>query len=117
MGKLHPSGKTIETTYPKSIYEASKIADISLCSLRNAAEKGNRLIVRRRDKQSFLITWCSSHDACFEFKKEKERLERKQKALEEVEKAKELERLRREEYERDRERQRAKILEELGKTL
>ena len=99
--KLDPVNEVlIGRSYPKSLYEASKMADISLGALRHAAKKGNRLIVRRRDKQPFKMTWCNSHDACFEFKREKERLERKRRIDEEVAKKKE-ERLWREKWERN----------------
>ena len=48
--KLDPVNEVLnERLYPKSLYKAAKMADMSLGALRHAAEKGNRLIVRRRD--------------------------------------------------------------------
>ena len=90
------SGIVIEEFFPKSLYEASKLSELSLGSLRNAASKGNRVIVRR-DKQPFKITWCSSHEVCFRDRKERERMEFRKKLDEEVAKKKEEERLRKEE--------------------
>ena len=50
--KLDPVNEVlIDRLYPKSLYEVSKMADRSLGAFRHAAEKGNRLIARRRDKQ------------------------------------------------------------------
>ena len=83
------SGIVIEEFFPKSLYEASKLSELSLGSLRNAASKGNRVIVRRRDKQPFKITWCSSHKVCFPDRKERERMEFRKKLDEEVAKKKE----------------------------
>ena len=46
-----------KTGYPtedhevNSIYEANKITGLSACSLKNAADKGNAMITRRKDKQ------------------------------------------------------------------
>ena len=59
---------------------------ISLCALRNARDKGNTLITRRRDKKQFRVWWCNSHESCFEARTEK----RKQQEMREIErKAKE----------------------------
>ena len=73
------TGVVIEECFPKSLYRASKLSGLSLCALRNAIGKGNRLVVRRKDKQPFKLTWCNSHDWCFEYKRERERLELKRK--------------------------------------
>ena len=102
----------IEEFFHKSLYEASKLSELSLGSLRNAASKGNRVIVRRRDKQPHKITWCSSHEVCFRDRKERERLEFRKKLDEEVAKKKEKERLRKEEWERKNEEQMEKIRRE-----
>ena len=87
--KLDRNGMVIEEHFPRTLYKASKISGLSLCSLRNAIEKGNRLLVRRKDKQPFKLTWCSSHEGCFEDRKEKMRLEDMRKIDERVAKAKE----------------------------
>ena len=77
-------------------------------------EKGNRLIVRRRDKQPLKITWCSSHKACFQDRKERERSEFRKKLNEEVAKEKEEERLEKEEWERKKKEQMEKIRKKHG---
>ena len=58
-----------------SLYQASKVTGLSLCSVINAAEKGNFKITRRKDKKEFLISWGVIHDDCFELKKAKRREE------------------------------------------
>ena len=68
------TGIVIEEFLPKTLYKASKLSGLSLCALKNAIEKGNRLVVRRRDKQPFKLTWCNSHEVCFEDRKERKRL-------------------------------------------
>ena len=40
-----------------SIYEGNKLTRLSVSSLKNAANKGNVLITRRRDKQRFILSW------------------------------------------------------------
>ena len=55
-------------------------------------------MVRRKDKPPFKLTRCNSHDWCFEYKRERERLELKKKIDEEVAKKKEEERLKKEEW-------------------
>ena len=52
---------------------------MSLCSLINAAEKGNFKITRRKDKKEFLFAWNSIHKNCFELRKAKRREEEKKK--------------------------------------
>ena len=39
----------------KSIYEAHKLTGLSVSSLINAADKGNAIITRRKDKRRFII--------------------------------------------------------------
>ena len=58
-----------------SLYQASKETGLSLCSLINAAEKGNFKITRRRDKKEFLFSWGCIHKHCFELRKAKRREE------------------------------------------
>ena len=41
----------------ESIYRASKETGISICALRSACEKANTTIMRRKDKQTFGLTW------------------------------------------------------------
>ena len=65
-----------EENFTKSLYEAHKLTGLSLFSLKNAAEKGNISITRRKDKQEFLISWDKIHDICFEIRKEERRMKR-----------------------------------------
>ena len=67
----HLAGDQIFT----SLYQASKATGLSLCSLINAAEKGNFKITRRKDKKEFLFSWNSIHKNCFELRKVKRREE------------------------------------------
>ena len=60
-----------------SIYEAHKITGLSASSLINAADKGNAIITRRKDKQRFILYWQSIHERCFEIRKEERRLVRR----------------------------------------
>ena len=106
------TGAVIEESFPKTLYGASQLSGLSLSTLRHAIEKGNRLVVRRKDKQPFKLTWCSSHEACFEHKKEPERLEFRKKLDGEVAKKKEEERLEREEWERKNEKRMEEIRRE-----
>ena len=45
------TGYMIEDHEVNSIYEANKITGLSASSLKNAADKGNAIITRRKDKQ------------------------------------------------------------------
>ena len=45
-----------------TIYEANKITGLSVSSLKNAADKGNAIITRRKDKQRFILYWQSIHE-------------------------------------------------------
>ena len=69
-----------------SLYQASKVTSLSLCSLINAAEKGDFKITRRKDKKEFLISWGIIYDDCFELRKAKRREEEQKKDLEEWQK-------------------------------
>ena len=71
--ELDGDGNAIDSFFPETLYRASKISGLSLNALRNARDKGNRLLVRRRDKKQFRITWCTSHDACFKARRERKR--------------------------------------------
>ena len=44
--KIDSNGIVIGEHFLRTLYKASKISGLSLCSLRNAIEKGNRLLVR-----------------------------------------------------------------------
>ena len=45
-----------------SIYEGNKLTGLSVSSLKNATNKGNVLITRRRDKQRFILSWQGIHE-------------------------------------------------------
>ena len=77
--ELDGDGNAIDSFFNETLYKASKISGLSLNALRNARDKGNRLLVRRRDKKQFRITWCTSHDACFKAWREKEREEERKR--------------------------------------
>ena len=81
--ELDGNGNVIDSFFPEALYRASKISGLSLNTLRNARDKGNRLLVRRSDKKQFRITWCTSHDTCFKARREREREEERNKDLEE----------------------------------
>ena len=68
------TGYPIEDHEVNSIYEANKITGLSVSSLKNAADKGNAIISRRKDKQGFILYWQSIHERCFQIRKEERRL-------------------------------------------
>ena len=68
------SGYPIEDHEVNSIYKANKITGLSVTSLKNAADKGNAIITRRKDKQRFILYWQSIHERCFQIRKEERRL-------------------------------------------
>ena len=68
------TGYPIEDHEVNSIYEANKITRLSVSSLKNAADKGNAIITRRKDKQLFILYWQSIHERCFQIRKEERRL-------------------------------------------
>ena len=68
------TGYPIEDHEVSSIYEANKITGLSVSSLKNAADKGNAIITRRKDKQRFILYWQSIHERCFQIRKEERRL-------------------------------------------
>ena len=76
-------GTMLEVKSYNSLYEASKVTGISLNTLWNAREKGNTLIVRRRDKAPFEIGWSNIHPNCFEARKEDRRIAEREEKLEE----------------------------------
>ena len=87
--ELNSEGKEIESHFPGMLYKASKISGLSLHALRNARDKGNRLLVRRKDKKPFRLSWCTSHDLCFEARRERIRLEEMREIEERAAKRKE----------------------------
>ena len=83
------TGYLIENHEVNSIYEAHKITGLSASSPINAADKGNAIITRRKDKQRFILYWQSIHERCFQIRKEERWLEMRRKIREEVERQKE----------------------------
>ena len=83
------TGYPIEDHDVNSIYEAHKITELSASSLKNAVDKGNAIITRRKDKQRFILRWQSIHERCFQIRKEERWLETRRKIREEVERKKE----------------------------
>ena len=53
--------------------------------MRNAREKGNTLIVRRKDKVPFEIDWSDIHPNCFEARKEDRRIAEREEELKQEE--------------------------------
>ena len=82
------TGHLIEEHEVNSIYEAHKITGLSVSSLKNAADKGNAIITRRKDKQLFILYWQSIHERCFQIRKEERWLEIRRKINEEVKRKK-----------------------------
>ena len=83
------TGYPIEDHEVNSIYEARKITGLSVSSLKNAADKGNAIITRRKDKQRFILYWQSIHERCFQIRKKERRLETRRKISKEVKRKKE----------------------------
>ena len=69
--ELNSKGEIIQTHYPGSLYRAAQISRISLNALKNARDKGNRIVYRRKDKTPFELDWGTSHLPCFEERKGK----------------------------------------------
>ena len=78
------TGHLMEYHEVNSIYEGNKLTGLSVSSLKNAANKGNVLITRRRDKQRFILSWQSIHERCFQIRKEERWLETRRKVREGV---------------------------------
>ena len=78
------TGHLMEYHEVNSIYEGNKLTGLSVTSLKNAANKGNVLITRRRDKQRFILSWQSIHERCFQIRKEERWLETRRKVREGV---------------------------------
>ena len=83
------TGHLIEEHEISSIYDGNKITGLSVSSLKKAADKGNAIITRRKDKQRFILCWQSIHERCFQIRKEERWLEMRRKIREEVERKKE----------------------------
>ena len=82
------TGHLTEDHDVNSIYEAHKITGLSVSSLKSAADKGNAMVTRRKDKQRFALYWRSIHERCFQIRKEERWLEMRRKIREEAERKK-----------------------------
>ena len=82
------TGYPMEDHEVKFIYEAHKLTGLSVSSLTNAADKGNAIITRRKDKQRFILYWQSIHERCFQIRKEERWLETRRNISEEVKRKK-----------------------------
>ena len=82
------TGHLTEDHDVNSIYEVHKITGLSVSSLKIAADKGNAMITRRKDKQRFALYWRSIHERCFQIRKEERWLEMRRKIREEAERKK-----------------------------
>ena len=71
--ELNSKGEIIQTHYPGSLYRAAQISGISWNALKNAKDKGNRIVYRTKDKMPFELGWGTSHLPCFEERRRKER--------------------------------------------
>ena len=49
----------------RTIYKGNKLTGLSTRALRNAADKGNVMITRRKDKKKFILSWQTIHEWCF----------------------------------------------------
>ena len=82
------TGYPMEDHEVKSIYKAHKLTGLSVSSLINAADKGNAIITRKKDKQQFISYWQSIHERCFQIRREARWLEMRRKISEEVKRKK-----------------------------
>ena len=82
------TGHLIEEHEVNSIYEGNKITGLLVSSLKNAADKGNAIITRRKDKRRFILRWQSIHERCFQIRKEERWLEMRRKIRQETERKK-----------------------------
>ena len=105
-------GDLIDFRTYDSMYKASKDTGISLNALWKVREKGSKLVIRRKDKVPFEISWSNIHPNCFIARKEEARSREREEELErEIERKRMLDKMteeelvkfkRREEEERNR---------------
>ena len=81
--ELNKDGEAVSSSFPSSLYMASKESGISLGALRSARDKGNTLLTRRKDKKKFRVFWGTSHNICFQARREREKEKEREKDLEE----------------------------------
>ena len=83
------TGHLMEEHEVNSIYEGNKTTGLSVSCLKNAEDKGNAIITRRKDKQRFILYWQSINERCLKIRKEERWLEMRRKIREEAERKKE----------------------------
>ena len=73
LSEMDKKGESLPSRNYKSLNEASKDTGISMGALKNARDKMNDFIIRRKDKIPFQIYWANIHKSCFQARKENER--------------------------------------------
>ena len=77
--ELNKDGEAVSSSFPSSLYMASKETGISLGALRSARDKGNTLLTRRKDKKKFRVFWGTSHNICFQARRERKRKRKRER--------------------------------------
>ena len=97
--ELNDSGNAVSHNTYENLHRASQATEISQKAFRNARDKGNTVIVRRRDKTPFRIMWSNIHKRCFDAKKRMEKdQEREKELLEEAKRREALSKMSEEEF-------------------
>ena len=86
---MNKKGEALSHKNYKSLNEASSDTGISMGPLKNARDKMNDFVVRRKDGVPFQIYWSNIHMDCYQARKENIREAERQKILEEERKEKE----------------------------
>ena len=64
VSRFNDKGELLEDYIFRTLYEASRLTEVSLCALINAAEKGNPKETRIKDGATFYIVWNRIHETC-----------------------------------------------------
>ena len=86
LSQMDKKGKSVSNKNYKTLNEASKDTGISMGTLKNARDKMNDFVIRRKDNVPFQIYWANIHMDCFQAKKENRREAERQERLEEEQK-------------------------------
>ena len=89
LAQMDKKGNSLWHRNYRNLTEASKDTGISMGALKNARDKMNDFIIRRRDGVPFQAYWANSHKICFQINKENMRKDERLKRLEEERKEKE----------------------------
>ena len=65
MAKMDKKGEDVSSSTYESLYRACQESGVSLGALRNARDKMNDFVIRRRDKVPFKLLWQNIHKDCF----------------------------------------------------